>query len=59
MEYWEDLPSYWRSLTMSDMLGILWIVFMVLVTIASNVLFDNFIESKPAGRKTVLGKILK
>jgi hypothetical protein len=58
MEHWEDLPVYWSSLKLPDLLAIIWIVIMVFFTIASNLLFVSFIESKPAGRKTVIGKII-
>ena len=55
MEKWEDLPAYWMNLQLSELLAILYILLMMFVTIASNVLFASFIESKPAGRKTVIG----
>ena len=57
MEDWVDLPAYWMSLQLPELLAILYILTMMFITIASNVLFASFIESKPAGRKTVLGNM--
>ena len=55
MKDWEDLPAYWMSLRLPDLFAVLHIFIMMLVIIVSNVLFASFIESKPAGRKTVIG----
>ena len=57
MENWEDLPLYWSTLQLTDLLAIVWIIFIVLFIIDINVLFTSFIEIKHAGRKTVIGKI--
>ena len=58
MEYLQDLPAYWSNLNHRELLAIPWIGLLVLFTITSNYLFVKFIESKPIGRKTVIGKIL-
>jgi hypothetical protein len=55
MEAWEEYIIYWRNLKLLDLLGIIFIFSMVLVSIASSMVFSKFIESKPSGRKTVLG----
>ena len=52
----EDLPAYWMNLKLHDLLTIIYILFMMFVTLASNVIFANYLDSKPAGRKTVIGK---
>ena len=55
MEDWTGYTEYWKSLHLSDLLGILFLLFQVLVIMASVRLFHSFVASKPAGRKTVLG----
>ena len=57
MDKLENLLTYWRSLTVGDLFYIIWIVIMMFFTNSISSLFENFVESKPAGRKTVLGKI--
>jgi hypothetical protein len=57
MEAWAEYINYWENLKLPDFLGIIFIFFMVLVTIASNMVMSKFFESKPSGRKTVLGMI--
>ena len=52
----EEYASHWTNLKLPDMLGILFILCVMLVTIASDLLFEAFVHSKPPGRKTVLGK---
>ena len=44
---------------MEDLLASIWITIMIFFTIVMSVLFDKFIESKPAGRKTVMGKLCR
>lgn len=56
MYYLEEYTSHWKNLKLPDMLGILFILCVMLVTIASDILFKDFVQSKPPGRKTVLGK---
>ena len=56
MDKLEGLLLHWRSLKLSEILAVIWIVLMVIFTISISLLFDNFIDSKPAGRKTVMGK---
>jgi hypothetical protein len=51
----EEYITYWKNLELTDLLNIILILCMVLVTIASNMVFRKFSESKPSGRKTVLG----
>jgi hypothetical protein len=59
MDTLENLLTYWKSLELGDLFSIIWIVIMMFFTNSISGLFENFIESKPAGRKTVLGKIQK
>ena len=47
---------YWSNLDYLDILGTIFILFMILLLVYSNYIFHRFVESKPAGRKTVLGK---
>jgi hypothetical protein len=56
LSYMEEYISYWHNLKLQDLFGIIFLLIMVLVILASNMLFRSFVESKPAGRKTVLGK---
>ena len=56
MELWTYLTSHWSSLTTSDILTAIYVTFLILFAILSNHLFIAFINSKPEGRKTVLGK---
>ena len=53
---WTHLTAYWSSLTTSDILTTIYVIFLILIAILSNHLFIAFINSKPEGRKTVLGK---
>ena len=57
MDTMEDLLSFVRNIQLSDLLTISWIIIMIVFTIGISVLFDAFIEIKPAGRKTVMGKL--
>ena len=57
MKALEDLPAYWMNLKLPDLLAIIYIIIMVFVTLASNVIFASYLDSKPAGRKTVIGNI--
>ena len=47
--------AYWGNLNHLDILGAAFILLMILLIVFSNYLFNRFVESKPAGRKTVLG----
>ena len=42
-------------LQLQDLFGIFFILFMVFITLASNMFLKRFVDSKPAGRKTALG----
>ena len=55
MTTWTHLTSHWSSLTTSDILTIIYLLLLSLTAITSNHLFILFINSKPEGRKTVLG----
>ena len=55
MKQWTDLKSHWSSLTTSDILTAIYLLLLSLTAIISNHLFSCFINSKPEGRKTVLG----
>ena len=50
-----NLLNHWKSLDLSDFLGVMFTVLNVLVIIGSVLLFKDFVRSKPDGRKTVLG----
>ena len=51
------LTGYWGSLTLTDFLTAAYIIILVLFVIGCNYLFTKFVESKPEGRKTVLGEL--
>ena len=55
MEVWRHLTSHWSSLTTSDTLTAIYLLLLSLAAVTSNHLFIRFINSKPEGRKTVLG----
>ena len=55
MELWTHLTCHWSSLTTSDILTAIYLLLLSLAAITSNHLFILFINSKPEGRKTVLG----
>ena len=50
-----NLLSYWSSLRSSDILTALYFIFIIFIVILSNHFFIAFVNSKPEGRKTVLG----
>jgi hypothetical protein len=54
-----DLPYYWSTLQIHDFLAAIGISVIMLAIIGINTFFGIFIDSKPAGRKTVIGKIRK
>ena len=58
MDYMEEYIKYWKTLGLADLLGTLFLIFNIVATLSSNMLFNSFVESKPSGRKTVLGKKL-
>ena len=57
--YWEELTVYWKNLQLRDLLAILYSSILILLTLVSNIAFRSFVESKPDGRKTVIGKYSK
>ena len=54
-----DLPYYWSTLQIHDFLAVIGISVIMLLIVGINAFFGIFIDSKPAGRKTVIGKIHK
>ena len=44
---------------MADLLTAAYLIILVLFVIGCNHLFTNFVDSKPEGRKTVLGLLFK
>jgi hypothetical protein len=56
MSPWSDLTTHWSLLTFSDWATVGYILLLVLAVIISNWLFIGFVDSKPEGRKTVLGE---
>ena len=50
------LLSHWSSITLADLLTAAYLIFLILFVIGCNHLFTNFVDSKPEGRKTVLGQ---
>ena len=58
MKLYEDITAYWSNMNVFDMVTIIWIVIMVALTLAINIMFASFIQSKPSGRKTVIGKFI-
>ena len=51
------LLLHWASLTTGDVLTAIYLVLLVVFVVACNYLFESFVESKPEGRKTVLGQL--
>ena len=56
MNLYEDMTAYLSKINVFDLVTIMWIVIMVALTFAINIMFASFIGSKPSGRKTVIGK---
>ena len=54
-----QLFSYWSSITLPDLLTGAYLVLLVLFVTVCHYLFTNFVDSKPEGRKTVLGCFVK
>ena len=52
-----QLLSHWSSITLPDLLTAAYLIILVLFVIGCNHLFTNFVDSKPEGRKTVLGQL--
>ena len=50
-----QLFSHWSTITFTDLLTAAYLVFLVIFVFGCNYLFTNFVDSKPEGRKTVLG----
>ena len=57
MKLYEDMTAYLSNMNVFDLVTIMWIVIMVALTLAINIMFASFIQSKPSGRKTVIGKL--
>ena len=51
------LFCHWRSITLADFLTAAYLIILILFVIGCNHLFTNFVNSKPEGRKTVLGPL--
>ena len=58
MKLYEDMTAHWSNMNLFDLVTIMWIVSMVALSLAINMMLASFIESKPSGRKTVIGKFL-
>ena len=56
MSSWSDLTSHWSLLTLTDWATVGYSLLLILAIIFSNWLFVGFVDSKPEGRKTVLGE---
>ena len=54
----DDL-TVWMSFEVPDSLGIVFCSIMIILVLSCDRIFTSFVSSKPDGRKTVLGKILK
>ena len=52
-----QLFSYWNSITLTDLLTAGYLTILVLFVTGCHYLFTNFVDSKPEGRKTVLGQL--
>ena len=52
-----QLFSHWSTITFTDLLTAAYLVFLVIFVFGCNYLFTNFVDSKPEGRKTVLGQL--
>ena len=57
MGAWEEFVNHWKKLQFRDLFGIFFILLMVVITLASNMFLKSFVDSKPTGRKTVLGNV--
>ena len=49
------LLSHWTSLSTADILTAAYLVLLIVFVVVCNLLFESFVDSKPEGRKTVLG----
>jgi hypothetical protein len=49
----------WDNFKMPDLQAFLCVLNMILFKIGISALFTSFIESKPSGRQTVIGKLEK
>ena len=56
MEVLNNLWSHWSSSSLQDLITGIFILIVIFVTIFIHQLFESFINSKPSGRKTVIGK---
>ena len=52
-----QLFSYWSSITPTDLLTAVYLLILILFVTGCHFLFTNFVDSKPEGRKTVLGEL--
>ena len=50
------LLSHWTSLSTADILTAAYLVLLIVFVVVCNLLFESFVDSKPEGRKTVLGE---
>ena len=50
------LLSHFTSLSSADILTAVYLVLLISFVVVCNLLFESFVDSKPEGRKTVLGK---
>ena len=55
MDTFEDLTAYWRNLQLQDMFTILSGFITGAISLVSIKLLKSFVDSKPDGRKTVIG----
>jgi hypothetical protein len=46
----------WDNFEMPDLQPLVCVLIMIFVTIGISALFTSFVESKPSGRQTVIGK---
>ena len=59
MKSLRDLVAHWQSLTTWDFIILFWISSIIFGVLLVTYLFKSFIDSKPTGRKTVLGNLMR
>ena len=57
MVNWPELLDHWSNLSVAEIVSIIYFLHLILLVININNIFQQFVASKPEGRKTAMGEL--
>ena len=55
MGLWDDMVVQWETIGLPDVVLFIYLLFLMVFVITSNSFYEDFVDSKPEGRKTAIG----